>query len=54
VDNDVYETDLVDFAQISLAELPTFSNSVLQRSLRRVQEHADHPQDAFAGFNSAL
>jgi FXSXX-COOH protein len=54
VDQDGYESDLVELGQLSLRELPTFADSALQRSLRRVHEHADNPQDAFAGFNSAL
>jgi FXSXX-COOH protein len=48
------EPDLVDLVQIRLADLPQVGGSALQRSLRRVLNDADNPQDAFAGFDSAL
>jgi FXSXX-COOH protein len=54
VDHDGYESDLVELVQLSLAELSTFTDSALQRSLRRVHEHAENPRDAVAGFDSAL
>jgi hypothetical protein len=51
---DGYESDLVELAQIDLADLAQFTGRALQRSLRCVLANADNPQDAFAGFNSAL
>jgi FXSXX-COOH protein len=51
---DDYESHLVDLAESSLADLQHRNESALQRSLCRVLEDAENPQDAFAGFNSAL
>jgi FXSXX-COOH protein len=49
-----YMTDLVDLNVISLADLVTIENPVLQNSLRRVLDEADRDDDIVAGFQSAI
>lgn len=51
---DGLESDLVDLGEIGLDNLPHLDSSVLERALRRVRDDAARPQDALAGFNSAL
>lgn len=46
--------DLVDLSDVPLAELSNLDQSVFAHSLRRILEEADRPQDAVAGWNSAM
>jgi len=49
-----YDSELVDLAQVALADLPQLDHSTLRQSLLRLVEQADDPQNVCAGFNSAL
>jgi FXSXX-COOH protein len=49
-----YESDLVDLAEVALADLPSLEHPALRRSLHHVLQQADDRQDACAGFQSAL
>jgi FXSXX-COOH protein len=51
---DGLESDLVDLGEIGLDKLGRLDGSALERALRRVRADAARPQDALAGFNSAL
>lgn len=46
--------DLVDLDGISLADLATLEPNVFAHSLHRILEEIDRPQDAVAGWQSAL
>jgi FXSXX-COOH protein len=46
--------DLVDLTGVGLDELMQLEPSVLAHSMRRILEDIDHPQDAVAGWQSAL
>jgi FXSXX-COOH protein len=46
--------DLVNLDGISLADLAELEPTVFAHSLHRVMEEIDHPQDAIAGWQSAL
>lgn len=46
--------DLVDLEDVSLADLATLEPSVFAHSLHRILEEIDRPQDAVAGWQSAL
>jgi FXSXX-COOH protein len=45
---------LVDLTDVRLVDLRALDRTVLGMALRRVLEEADRPQDAVAGFQSAL
>lgn len=45
---------LIDLTDISLADLRALDRTVLGGALRRIFDSADHPEDAQAGFQSAL
>jgi FXSXX-COOH protein len=51
---DGHESDLVDLSQVSLDDLRSRSDASLSRALRRILQEADRPQDAIAGFQSAI
>ncbi|MGY0233118.1 FxSxx-COOH cyclophane-containing RiPP peptide [Longispora urticae] len=48
------ESDMLDLTAVRLAHLGQLDDTVLARSLRRLLDEADRPQDAIAGFQSAL
>ncbi|GIG59436.1 hypothetical protein Lfu02_38080 [Longispora fulva] len=48
------ESDLLDLTQVRLSHLRELDDTVLARSLRRLLDDADRPQDAIAGFQSAI
>ncbi|GIJ06802.1 MULTISPECIES: FxSxx-COOH cyclophane-containing RiPP peptide [Micromonospora] len=45
---------LVDLSDVSLADLPELDGSPFACSLRRILDEIDRPQDAVAGWNSAM
>ncbi|MEV6690316.1 FxSxx-COOH cyclophane-containing RiPP peptide [Micromonospora sp. NPDC051196] len=45
---------LLDLSDVSLADLPELDGSAFAFSLRRILEEIDRPQDAVAGWNSAM
>ncbi|PZF93414.1 FxSxx-COOH cyclophane-containing RiPP peptide [Micromonospora endophytica] len=45
---------LADLSDVSLADLPELDKSAFGHSLRRILEEIDRPQDAVAGWNSAM
>lgn len=45
---------LVDLSEVSLADLQELDQSVLAHSLRRILDEIDRPQEAVAGWNSAM
>lgn len=47
-------SDLVDISGLSLAELRDLPDTAINRSLRRILAEIDRPQDAVAGFQSAI
>ncbi|MFI7080441.1 FxSxx-COOH cyclophane-containing RiPP peptide [Micromonospora sp. NPDC049903] len=47
-------SDLVDINGLSLADLRDLPDTAINRSLRRVLHEIDRPQDAVAGFQSAV
>ena len=46
--------DLIDVSDLSLADLEGLADTVVARSLRRILEEMEHPQDAVAGFQSSI
>jgi FXSXX-COOH protein len=48
------EFALVDLSGVALADLDTLEPNALHHSLRRILEEIDRPQDAVAGWNSAV
>lgn len=48
------ESDLVDLTGIDLADLPGLEGTVLRAALMRVEEEAEHRNQAMAKFNSSL
>jgi FXSXX-COOH protein len=52
-----WRSDMVDVSRMSLTELTELAeadDSALARSLRRLATDLDRPDEAIAGFNSAL
>jgi FXSXX-COOH protein len=47
-------SDLVDLTELDLADLPHLDNPVLARSLQKIRDEVENPNDAAAGFSSAL
>ncbi len=47
-------SDLVDITRVSLADLRGLPDTAINRSLRRILAEIDRPQDAVAGFQSAI
>ncbi|GAB4105865.1 FxSxx-COOH cyclophane-containing RiPP peptide [Micromonospora taraxaci] len=45
---------LVDLSEVSLADLQELDQSVFAHSLRRILDEIDRPQEAVAGWNSAM
>jgi FXSXX-COOH protein len=45
---------LIVLTEVSLADLRALDETVLGGALRRILNEADRPQDAHAGFQSAL
>ncbi|MBQ0976659.1 FxSxx-COOH cyclophane-containing RiPP peptide [Micromonospora zamorensis] len=45
---------LVDLSDVSLADLQELDQSVFAHSLRRILDEIDRPQEAVAGWNSAM
>jgi FXSXX-COOH protein len=45
---------LVDLSEVSLADLQELDQSVFAHSLRRILDEVDRPQEAVAGWNSAM
>jgi FXSXX-COOH protein len=45
---------LIDLTDISLVDLRALDRTVLGGALRRILDSADNPEDAQAGFQSAL
>ncbi|WP_442935249.1 FxSxx-COOH cyclophane-containing RiPP peptide [Micromonospora sp. CPCC 206061] len=52
VDDNQHE--LVDLSGLSLSDLSRLGGSVVANSVRRILEDVDRPQDAVAGWNSAM
>ncbi|WP_407676748.1 FxSxx-COOH cyclophane-containing RiPP peptide [Phytohabitans aurantiacus] len=48
------QPELVDLSGLSLSDLSRLGGSVVAHSLRRILEDIDRPQDAVAGWNSAM
>jgi FXSXX-COOH protein len=48
------EFDLVDISGVTVADLEALDPSAFHHSLRRILEEIDRPQDAVAGWNSAV
>jgi FXSXX-COOH protein len=46
--------DLIDLNGVSIADVMQLEPTVLAHSLHRILEEVDHPQDAVAGWQSAL
>jgi FXSXX-COOH protein len=51
---DETQFDLVDLNGLSLADLRGLDGSALAHSLHRILDDIDRPQDAVAGWNSAI
>lgn|GEM_PF-1721968 len=49
-----YESDLVDLGGVPLRDLLAEDDSVFAYALRRIQDEADNPEGAYAGWQSAL
>jgi FXSXX-COOH protein len=47
-------SELIDLTDMDLADLPNLDNPVLARSLQKIRDEAENPQDAAAGFQSSL
>jgi FXSXX-COOH protein len=47
-------SELVDLTNLDLADLPELDNPVLARSLQKIRDEVEHPQNAAAGFQSSL
>jgi FXSXX-COOH protein len=47
-------SDLIDLAGLTLANVLSLDDSVVANSLRRILREIDQPQDAVAGFQSAM
>jgi FXSXX-COOH protein len=54
VASDDLSSTLVDLTDVRLVDLCALDQTALGMALRRVLEEADRPQDAVAGFQSAL
>lgn len=54
MDSEDYQFDLADLSDVSLADLPQLRSTVFAHSLHRILEEIDRPQDAVAGWNSAM
>jgi FXSXX-COOH protein len=52
--SDDLPSTLIDLTDTSLADLRALDPTVLGGALRRIWYEADHPEDAQAGFQSAL
>ena len=48
------EPALVDLSKVSLRQLGSLENSVLERSLQRLLAEADNPSEVVAGFQSSV
>lgn len=48
------QPELVDLSGLSLSDLSRLGGSAVAHSLRRILEDIDRPQDAVAGWNSAM
>lgn len=48
------EPALVDLSKVSLRQLSSLENSVLERSLQRLLAEADNPSEVVAGFQSSV
>jgi FXSXX-COOH protein len=51
---DEFVIDLVDLADVSLADLRSLNNPILTKALQRVTEEARDSVDVVAGFQSAI
>ena len=49
-----FGSDLIDVTGLSLKDLQGLSETAVKRSLRRICEEMESPQDAVAGFQSSL
>jgi FXSXX-COOH protein len=47
-------SDLIDLGGLSLTDLSALDDSVVAHSLRRILEESAQPDDAVAGFQSAI
>jgi FXSXX-COOH protein len=54
MDEEDFETELVDLRDILLLDLKSLEDSVLSRSIRRIIAEAKNPREAVAGFNAAI
>lgn len=49
-----HECDLIDLSGLSVEEVLRLKPTVLTHSLQRILDEIDNPQDAVAGWQSAL
>jgi FXSXX-COOH protein len=54
VDDEPYDSGLIDLGAVSLDDLVGLDHPALERSLLRVLDATDRPGTACAGFQSAL
>lgn len=52
--SDPIVSELIDLTALDLPDLPDLDDSVLARSLQKIRDEVENPQNAAAGFQSSL